>query len=211
MRWTTFVAAILGLLLANTVLAALSVDVTDAGNGNSRFVFSGSATVTADGVNVYNSFWIFPGFAGGGWQVGFGGCTGTLVSGGGTTSSTGTPSGGAVYDVCLDNGGLGLRSSPVPSQLPGDVISWSGDLVAAIPYSLFVPGVYSSNVIGYSDSAFYRATLDSNLVLTIGEPATVSTPTPVPTLSGWALMLLGTLLTGLAVLGMRRTGSRVNY
>ncbi len=199
-----FIAILLSLLLTNTVFAALTMNVTDAGQGNSRFVFSGSANVIADGTNSYNSFWIFPGFAGGGWQVGFAGCTSSLTSGSGTTSSSGTPPGGAVYDVCLDNGGLAVRSSPSPSQLPGDAISWSGDVIAAIPFSLFVPGVYASNVIGYSDSFSYQATLDSDYILTIGNAPVPPTAAPVPTLSIWGMIFMGLLLAGLTGLVIRR-------
>ena len=204
MKKTIFLTILLGLLLTNTVFAALTMNVTDAGNGNSRFVFSGAANVIADGTSNYNSFWIFPGFAGGGWQVGFAGCTSSLISGSGSTSSSGSPSGGAVYDVCLDSGGLAPRSSPSPSQLPGNAISWSGDLVAAIPFSQFVPGVYASNVIGYSDGGSYRATLDSDYILTIGDAPVLPIATSVPTLSIWGMMLMGLLLVGLTGLVIRR-------
>jgi hypothetical protein len=162
--------AVMAVALATSMNAgaALTMNITDAGGGKSRFVFSGSATVVSGIGGGVNGIWVSANQFGTPFMSGPSAFAKTVISGGGTiTDSPGET--GVVFDVYQDaNFGFAPRDGET-RYFPGTVLSWSGDLVAAIPFSNFIPGQYTTTTLMFG-------TIDSPYVLTIGavpEPSTV--------------------------------------
>jgi len=183
------------LVFAGIASADLIIDVTDLGGGQSRWQFSGSATVDAANIG-YN------GFYGRDWDNGDPFTNDVnqaypFVSGGVTVSST-TAANLTAVEILRTLGAPGAAQSAAPRyNVPGgipwianDLLSWSGGVTVDLPYSELNPGVYQTNTLigGY--------TLDGNgVVLTIN-----ASPIPEPGTSA----LFGLALAGYAIYRRRR-------
>ena len=163
MRGTKLLIACVAMLVATAgqVQAGLMLSVTDAGGGNTRWVFSGS-TVSLHTENSTNSFW------GRNWSPASPTPTSTtsgnsaILSGSGSFFST-TSGTHAATDVWTQNTfttQIGPRFSFVSWNI-GDTLSWSGDLIAAVDISTLNAGTYTTNEL-------YDGFISENLVVTIG-------------------------------------------
>jgi len=151
--------AALTIFVIESATAGLMLSVTDAGGGNTRWVFSGSTTAShSDSVN---SFW------GRNWSPGnptnTSSFNSSILSGSGTLTTT---SGGtkAVTDVWTQDvftTQIGPRVGSDLSWASGDTLSWSGDLIAAVDISTLNIGTYTTKEL-------YNGFVSDDLVVKIG-------------------------------------------
>ena len=164
--------------LAGGANAALVLNISDAGGGQSRFELSGTTTVAAYNGANNNGVWFHPAH----WDSLIGlGVDGsqTIVSGSATVTTTqsGTR---AVSDVWIDNSGssagrLGIRLSGEEFDVDnvGDTVSWSGDFVIDTDFSIFSTGSFNSAVTSVN-TATDTWTASENIVIqasSIPEPS----------------------------------------
>lgn len=189
------VCAVVLIAWAGQVEATLLMTITDAGGGNSRFVFSGSGVLVSGDGSLVNSIWMEPsGFtsnplAGSAFGQ-------PIISGSGLVSSSvsGTFS---VTDVHSD-AAFGFAPRITGGDIvhtPGATIAWSGDLISSHPFSNFNPGVYTTKQL-----MFGTLGAADNYVLTIGSAAAVPEP------SSLALFCIAACVAGFAA--VRRLGRR---
>lgn len=174
--------------LALTANANLVLEITDAGAGQTRWVFSGTTDIVS-GSTDRNGFWFDEPNLGGLDLVNFIGSV-TPISG----TFTGTAANGSLSldDLFLRATGFGVRTTPFPVWGPGDTIGWTGDLLVGVPISNFSVGSFTGNGTIGTDGNF-QTTSDAIQVNVES--------TPIPEVSG-PCVLLG--LIGLSLFGRRR-------
>jgi hypothetical protein len=170
--------------------AALVLNITDEGMGQTRFEFSGS-TIAASQTGG-NGIW--PSFDSNTGPVNTSlGCV-SIASGSGTMMSTslGTVN---VDDACIFDDGSNDYVTPRTfagfSWNTGDTLSWSGNIVYNAVFSSFAPGSYSSVNSIYGDNMFTDA-----VIVNVGPQVDVSAPTMIG--------LLGLALAGLGARRLKR-------
>jgi hypothetical protein len=192
MRQIKLIIAALFLISPFGANADLILNITDAGSGNTRWVFSGSTTALGTQGDAVGFAPQFPAFQVANQTLA---CVG-IVSGSGTMSTSAGAF--AVGDACVYHenpdiygatssllmmravlGGGGIRGWE-----PWDVLSWTGDIVFAAPHSAFNPGTYSTQQSIYGgDNVQFEA-----VVVTIGPRQSVPEP---GTLALFGIGLLG--------------------
>ena len=175
--------------------ADLMLNITDAGAGQTRWQFSGSATAL-DSNSGFNSFW------GTNWNGGTGnpivvssGFGNPIVSGSGSLMTT---SGGSfamssisAYKDAANQILTGRHTAAVLWDV-GDTLSWTGDIVAGVSISTLNPGTYeTSQLLGG------KSLINSKLIVTIAGQVD-----PVPEPGTYAMF--GLALAGYAIYRRRR-------
>jgi len=114
------------LAAASTANAALMLDITDAGGGQTLWEFSGSDTITSGGPTNRNGFW-FDEVNTSGFDslTRFGALSPTSNTFSGNVAGTSL----SLDDLFLRDSGFGVRTTPSPGWDNGDLISWSGSFV----------------------------------------------------------------------------------
>ncbi len=179
-------------VFATEARATLFMHISEASGGFSRMVFSGSATLVS-GFQSPNSIWVSNDSFAGDPIVGTSFSQG-ILSGGGTVSSS-TSGTYSVVDVYTQSTfGFAPRVGAGIHHAAGSVLSWSGDLVAATPFTNFAPGVYTTSTLMFGSLG------SDQLVLTIGP---VLPPASVPDAASM-LVLVGAAMLGLVACTRKR-------
>jgi hypothetical protein len=168
------------LVVSSTANAALILNISDAGGGQTLWTFSGSDTIASGGPTSRNGFWFDEVNTSGFDSFAFFGPL-NPTSNTFTGNVAGTPL--SLSDFYLRNSGFGVRTSPSPGWDNGDLISWSGSFVLNVSLSNFGAGVFSGNTIG-TDGDFQ--VLREGFEFQVGQAVN-----PVPAPATLALMGLG--------------------
>ncbi|MEM1223108.1 MAG: PEP-CTERM sorting domain-containing protein [Verrucomicrobiota bacterium] len=150
----------------NNANAALNILITDIGEEETRWQFSGSTEITIGEAeqNELNGFW----FVADMWSASAVSDTFTSNISGSWEPVVNPESVFTLNDVYVDNSdpllfsGVGFRTTPTPDFGIGDTISWSGDIVVDISGSWLKQGSYNNGYIGRGEDR-----------LTLAEPFTI--------------------------------------
>lgn len=133
------------LSVSSTANAALILDITDAGGGQTLWSFSGSDFILSGGPTSRNGFWFDEGNTNGFDSLTF---FGALNPTSNTFSGDVAGTSLSLFDFYLRDTGFGVRTSTAPGWNDGDAISWSGSFVLNVALSNFTTGLFTGNTIG---------------------------------------------------------------
>lgn len=178
--------------LAGSAIGALTLNISDAGGGQTRWQFSGSTTIASGGPSSRNGFWFDDNNSTGFDTVG-GNESPTPVSGTWSATVDGTTL--SLSDVVIDSisGRIGIRTTPGPEFFTGDAVSWSGDFILNTPISNFAVGLFTSDTIGTVGD--FQTLVDDTIFI-------VGAAQPIPEPSSTLLLGLGAM----GLLTLRRKG-----